>query len=143
MLPTAFELFETWVFEIILIDLWFSSDLWLSISKERILVISSPKNSIRKGVWLEYGKISKIPPLTANSPGSITKSSLLKSNSNNCSFRLSNEIFSPTFNLIEIFFSSCLLIWFSEIALTYVTIMELFFLEKFRCSINSVLCNKL
>ena len=65
----------------------------MSISNVLILLISSPKNSILYGLSLEKEKTSTIPPLTEKSPGSETKSSLLKFNSNSLELRLSREIF--------------------------------------------------
>ena len=44
----------------------------LSLSKLRIESISSPHSSIRYGLSCVYGKISMIPPRTANSPGAST-----------------------------------------------------------------------
>jgi len=45
---------------------------------------------------LENEKTSIIPPLTEKSPGSNTKSSLLNSKSNNCSFKISRFNALPT-----------------------------------------------
>ena len=51
----------------------------VSISKVRRLSTSSPKNSIRYGSSFEKENTSMSPPRTENSPGSETKSTLLKS----------------------------------------------------------------
>ena len=81
----------------IILTFWsLSSESWVSTSKVLILSTSSPKNSILKGSSLEKEKTSIIPPRTENSPGSVTKSTLLKRYSNKISFTKSREIFSAT-----------------------------------------------
>ena len=68
-----------------------------------MLSISSPKNSILYGLSLENENISIIPPLIENSPGSVTKSTLLNSYSNKISLTKSTLKLSPIL-IFNVFF---------------------------------------
>src|SRR5690606_41467886 len=70
----------------------------VSTSKLRMPSTSSPKNSKRYGSLFEKEYTSTIPPLTENSPGSVTKSTLLNLYSNKVSFKKSMD--SLSFKLI-------------------------------------------
>ena len=100
----------------ILIFFSFSVDNCVSISKVRILSTSSPKNSTLYGWSFENENTSTIPPRTANSPGSVTKSTRLKLYSNNTSLTKSSEICSPTVNFSVFFSNSRLVTTFSKSA---------------------------
>ena len=117
--------------------LTFSLESWVSTSNVRILSTSSPKNSIRYGTSFEKEKTSIIPPLTENSPGSVTKSTRLKLYSNKVSLikSIDNLSFILTF---KVFLSSSFRVTtFSKIASAYETIMAGFFLELIRFSTSA------
>ena len=79
----------------------------VSTSKLRILSTSSPKNSMRYGMSLLNENTSKIPPLTENSPGSVTKSVRLKWYSKRTSLTKSIDKSSPTL-IFKVCFSNSL-----------------------------------
>ena len=91
---SSISLFAT--FGIIFIFLVCATDSCVLTSNVLILSTSSPKNSIRKGSSLENENTSTIPPLTENSPGSVTKSTRLNLYSKSTSLTKSIEILSPS-----------------------------------------------
>ena len=110
----------------------FSIESWVSTSKLRMESTSFPKNSIRYGLSLENEKTSTIPPRTENSPGSVTKSTLLKLYSNKTSLIKSIANLSFT-EILNVFFSSSFLVTtFSKIASAYETIIAGFLRELIR-----------
>ena len=94
----------------------FSIESWVSTSKLRMESTSFPKNSIRYGLSLENENTSTIPPRTENSPGSVTKSTLLKLYSKSTSLIKSIANLSFT-EILNVFFSSSFLVTtFSKMA---------------------------
>src|SRR5690606_25776265 len=114
---------------IIPIFFFFSTDNWVSKSNVRILLTSSPKNSMRWDSSCENENTSTIPQRTKNSHSSDTKSTRLKLYSNNTSFTKSRKSESPTCTLSVFFSNSFRVTTFSKMASGYVTISAGFFLE--------------